>query len=205
MLFVHASASAACRSASEDRAAVLARGDSLVVVVADGAGGMSGGAAAATALVAAVTDACNATAPLRDTATWLRLFEDVDRDLAAGMQGETTGIVVVLSPHGLVGASVGDSAAWIVGDDGVDDLTRAQRKARLGSGRAMPVAFHRERLEGVLVVGTDGLFKYAAPSTIAEAVRGCRPEDAATRLLGLVRLPSGAYQDDVAVVVVAAR
>jgi PPM family protein phosphatase len=99
--------------------------------------------------------------------------------------------------------SVGDSAAWIVGGGGVDDLTLGQRKARLGSGRAAPVSFRRDGLDGTLVVGTDGLFKYATPSGIGEAVRDRSPEEAAERLVEVVRLPSGAFQDDVAVVVVA--
>jgi serine/threonine protein phosphatase PrpC len=100
---------------------------------------------------------------------------------------------------------VGDSAAWVVGGAGIDDLTLGQRKARLGSGRAAPVSFRRDGLDGVLVVGTDGLFKYATPSRIRDAVRDRPPEEAAARLVELVRLPSGAFQDDVAVVVVARR
>jgi hypothetical protein len=50
------------------------------------------------------------------------------------MAGETTGVVVVVSPAGLIGVSVGDSAAWLITGTGIDDLTAGQRRARLGSG-----------------------------------------------------------------------
>jgi serine/threonine protein phosphatase PrpC len=62
--------------------------------------------------------------------------------------------------------------------------------------------FERDLLDGVLVVGTDGLFKYASPDRVVAAVRGCSTSEAAEHLVSFVRLPSGAYPDDVAVVVV---
>jgi serine/threonine protein phosphatase PrpC len=74
---------------------------------------------------------------------------------------------------------------------------------RLGSGRAAPVSFCRPTLDGTLVVGTDGLWSYTTPDKVAEAVRGRTPAGAAEELLPLVRLPSGMYQDDVGVAVVA--
>ena len=54
----------------------------------------------------------------------------------------------------------------------------------------------------MIVVGTDGLFKYASADRIAAAVRGCSPPEAAERLVSVVKLASGAYQDDVGVVVI---
>ena len=92
--------------------------------------------------------------------------------------------------------------AWIARDDGTDDdLTAGQhRKRRVGSGRALPVAFSRPALDGTLVVATDGLLGYAAPTRIAAAARGPDLETAAKELLRLVRLPNGGLQDDVAVV-----
>jgi hypothetical protein len=57
-------------------------------------------------------------------------------------------------------------------------------------------------LAGVLVVATDGLFKYAAPEVIARIVRGHAIGAAAEDLVALVRLRSGKLVDDVAVVLV---
>ena len=203
--YVHARLLASSRQHSEDGAEVFACGDELVVVAADGAGDLRGGAAAGEALVEAVRAAVHdASFDVRDPGRWVRIFVDVDATLSAKMMGETTGVVVVLSAAGVVGVSAGDSEAWIVRPTTIDDLTREQSKVRLGSGRANPVGFERDRFDGVLVVGTDGLFKSASPDLIAAAVRGSSPSEAAERLVGLVRLPSGAYPDDVGVVVVSA-
>jgi serine/threonine protein phosphatase PrpC len=188
----------------EDRAAVFDRGDALVVVVADGAGGTSGGALASESLIeTAKAVAENATLDVHDASLWIALFEEADVALSSRMAGETTGVVVVIGPDGLSGVSVGDSEAWIVGATFRDDLTEHQKRARLGSGRAMPVAFRRPRGDGTLVVASDGLFKYATAEAIAAAVRTGGPvQGAAERLVDLVRLPSGGLQDDVGIAIV---
>jgi len=67
---------------------------------------------------------------------------------------------------------------WFITETGIDDLTCAQTKKRLGSGRAAPVSFYRPRLEGTLVPGTDGLFNYIPMEKLAEVVRGRAPSDA---------------------------
>jgi len=197
---------ASSRPNSEDRAEAFECGEDLVVVIADGAGGLRGGAEASEVLVVAVRTAVHDRSfDVRDPARWLRIFADVDLSLSAKMTGETTGLIVVLSVAGVVGVSAGDSEAWIVRPTSIDDLTKEQSKVRLGSGRASPVVFERESLDGVLVAGTDGLFKYAASDRIAAAVRDCSTMEATEHLVGLVRLTSGAFPDDVAVVVVATR
>jgi serine/threonine protein phosphatase PrpC len=202
--YVHSRLLASGRRNSEDRAEVFERNDALVVVVADGAGGVRGGALASEALVAtAWAVAQNATLDVHDAALWTVLFKEVDATLAAKMAGETTGLVVIVGSKGLMGVSVGDSEARIVSTTSIDDLTADQKKARLGSGRAVPASFYRPGLDGVLVVGTDGLFKYTSAERIAAAVRGGDVAGGAERLVALVRLPSGGLQDDVGIVVVA--
>lgn len=86
----------------------------------------------------------------------------------------------------------------------IDDLTEGQhRKRRLGGGRAAPFVFVRPNLDGVLVIATDGLFNYARPEVIAQVVATHEYLDAtAQALVELVRLPSGSFMDDVAVVLV---
>ena len=54
-----------------------------------------------------------------------------------------------------------------------------------------------------LIVGTDGLFKYATSEQIASVVRDSEVATAPERLTALVRLPSGRLHDDVAIVAVA--
>ncbi len=184
------------RADSEDRAEVVVCGDALVVAVADGAGGVSGGAAASDAFAAAVRAKVATQFDPFDIRAWSELFVETDA-LIARSGGETTAIVVAVAEYGLCGVSVGDSEAWVVANGHADSLTRAQSRVRLGSGRAKPVSFHRRALEGALVVATDGLFKHASARDIARA-----SPMTAERLVELPRLASGAYLDDIAVVVV---
>src|SRR6185295_5190720 len=134
------------RQNSEDCAEVLSTDDRLVIVLADGAGGMAGGASAAAFLVDRVVAALSAASPGMETPNfWAALLRDVDRRLAEGGRGgETTAVIAAISNAGLVGASVGDSEAWVVNSQDVDDLTSdAERKTRIGSGRALPFGFRR--------------------------------------------------------------
>jgi serine/threonine protein phosphatase PrpC len=102
----------------------------------------------------------------------------------------------------ICGASVGDSEAWLILAQGCHALTaRQRRKPMLGTGAAVPVSFCMPWAEGTLLLGSDGLFKYALADTIGEVARGGTPGAACDALVDLVRLPSGKLQDDIAVVV----
>jgi serine/threonine protein phosphatase PrpC len=204
--FRHVLAFASNRVRTEDAAEVFDRGDTVVVVVADGAGGIRGGATASSALVAAVKGTVSEPRlALTDKRLWADLLRTTDEVLAEKRAGEAAGVVVAVGPFGLVGASTGDSEAWMVTATGVDDLTVGQQtKRRLGSGRVIPETFERPRLDGVLVVATDGLCKYAALDVIARVVRSDPIGVASEGLLELVRLPSGKFADDVAMVLVSA-
>jgi serine/threonine protein phosphatase PrpC len=153
-------ASDSFRSAPEDRVAILDVDSGVVVVVADGAGGIPGGGEAADMVVAGVREAVRSGITVLDATTWVRVLQNLDERIERDRQaGETTAVIVAVTEDGEIGASAGDSQAWIVTGDGYDDLTEDQhRKRRLGSGRTVPVAFERPRLDGVLVAGTDGLF-----------------------------------------------
>jgi serine/threonine protein phosphatase PrpC len=192
------------RDRSEDAAEVFERDELTIVALADGAGGIRGGALASGALVNAVRSAVDDTAfVLTEPRSWADLFRATDAALASNRIGETTGVVIVLGPRGLIGVSTGDSEAWIVGSTQVDDLTVGQHtKRRLGSGRVEPTMFERPIFSGVLVIATDGLFKYASSDVIARLVRANAIGTAAEQLVELVRLRSGAMADDVAVVLV---
>ena len=75
----------------------------------------------------------------------------------------------------------------------------------MGSGRAAPVMFFRQYVDGTLVVGTDGLFNYTTAEQIAQVVRGHEPREAVEQLRALVQLPSGNFSDDVGVVILVPR
>ena len=137
-----ARALASPREHGEDRIGVFEYGDALVVVVADGSGGLSGGARAAELLVELVREAVAAPAlgPLRAEA-WVDLLARADLLLEADHDaGETTAVVLAVAERLVIGASCGDSGAWVVHPNGlIDDLTARQyRRLRLGSGRGGP-------------------------------------------------------------------
>jgi serine/threonine protein phosphatase PrpC len=144
-----ATAAASFRERTEDRVLVWPVGEIWVVCVADGRGGVSGAAKAAEAFVAGVrqaidTRAVDPTDPLACVDLLKVLDREIERDPVAG---ETTGIVLAVTPTSVVGASVGDSRAWLFTDVATElteltELTEGQaRKPRLGTGGALPKAF----------------------------------------------------------------
>jgi serine/threonine protein phosphatase PrpC len=202
--FEYVRALASSRPKSRDTVGVFERDEVLVVVVADGGGGMRGGEVASRSLVGVIETAVKdpAFAP-QEMQGWIGLFRATDSALAANEAGETTGVVVVAGPCGLVGVSAGDCEAWVVTPTAVDDLTVGrQTRQRLGSNQVTLATFERTALGGVLVIGSDGLFKFAAAEVIARIVRANAIGVAAEHLVDLVRLRSGKVADDVAVVLV---
>jgi serine/threonine protein phosphatase PrpC len=177
----------------QDRAAVFERGDGLVVVLADGAGGTGGGAQAATAIVDAVRDAARA--------DWGEVLLALDGDPRRLALGQATAVVLSLDATGLLGASVGDSGAWLIRDGAITELTHAQsRKPLVGAG-ASPVAFRAGPLAGgTLLVASDGLLRYAPRASLVTVASDRDLDAAASQLVELVRLPSGELQDDVSIV-----
>jgi serine/threonine protein phosphatase PrpC len=187
----------ATHARGEDRLAVVRLPDRTIFVVADGAGGVVAGAAAAKAVCDAVVAQCSRVLP----ASWADWLSQVDR--AMPHAGLAAAVVVEVADAGrVVGASAGDCEAWLFAEGLAIELTEGQvRKPLLGEGRAVPVGFNVAAAACVLVVATDGLWKYAGRFHIAD-VAAFRPlEDAAAALVDSVRLKSGAIQDDVAVAI----
>jgi serine/threonine protein phosphatase PrpC len=106
---------------------------------------------------------------------WVRVLAQLDRDEVLLHGGQATAVVVVVTADGLDGASVGDSGAWVI------------RGTEIG--------------DGTLLVASDGLLKYAKPADIARIAGGADLQAVAQELVALVRLRSGALQDDVSIVV----
>jgi PPM family protein phosphatase len=194
-------AAASHRAGSEDRLDIVATADASIVTVADGTGGISGGALAAEHVTAGVRARVLAASPVSDPASWASILEQLDREIADDRNaGETTAVALAIFAGEVVGASVGDSRAYLVTPSGAVELTSAQRrKPRLGTGRATAVGF-RAPAEGVLVVGTDGLFDYAKLDDIV-ATLGTPDDDPAAALVDFVRRRHPTLPDDMTVVV----
>ncbi len=190
------------RNPCEDRADVITEEDRTVIVVADGAGGMGQGDVAAESVIREVRANY---ASISSGFGWAQLLSDADRRLTGG---QTTAVVVDLRPDGIFGASVGDSAAWILkgtnSDSNITDLTHAQvRKPLLGSRQAQPMPLMHDGLNthDLMLVSTDGFLDYAERNRIGSLIDQVDFADLPRTLIDTVRLPSGKLWDDTAVVV----
>lgn len=171
----------------------------LILILADGAGGLSGGAKAAEFVVESIKKRINfQTISSEQLCSFL---STLDREMfASGTFGETTCVIVILSEGGAIGACVGDSGALIFSKAGVGNLTIGQmRKPLLGSGQALLSGFNLKRLDGTLLIASDGLLKYTSHEKIAATIAASSFDDAPGKLIDLVRYQSGALPDDVSV------
>lgn len=118
----------AYRDRCEDRIEIIADGDRTLIVVADGAGGTGDGHLAAETVI---REAGRAYGSIDSSTGWSDFLSQVDSCIASG---ETTAVIVDISPNQILGASVGDSCAWVIDGPNVTDLTRTQiRKPLLGT------------------------------------------------------------------------
>lgn len=189
---------------SQDRVAVTEQQGGILVALADGAGGVAGGEEASWRVVAKAEHALSEGVEPTDAAAWCALLGTLDGEIEqSNLGGETTGVILWADANGIAGASVGDSEAWLVLDAGFEDLSVFQRrKPLLGTGEAVPTPFQARPWSGTLLVASDGLTKYAPVEALLAAARGADLEAAADRLVDLVRLRSGALQDDVSLALV---
>jgi serine/threonine protein phosphatase PrpC len=185
----------------QDRAMATPVPGGYLVALADGAGGTGNGAVAAERLMTCVAKLAQNAA----SSDWFEILCEFDYELSTGRSGgETTGVIALINGVGVRGASVGDSAAWLISTSGamVDMTARQRRRPMLGSGEALPVEFEADHRGSRILLASDGLIKYApADQVCAIAMRGSATE-AANELANCVRLPSGAFHDDVAVIIV---
>ena len=170
----------------QDRVRVTHTDRGLALALADGAGGTSNGTETAAMIVNSGFD--NAVAALMT--------------LDGRVPGESTAVLLLVTDE-ITGASVGDSGAWLVGPKDTIDLTHKQHRKPLVGGGAQPVAISPTKLDGTLVVASDGLFAYAKREDIERVVRNTPElEAAAQRLVELVRLPNRTLPDDIAIILV---
>lgn len=188
---------------AQDRVGIFGSDRLVLLVLADGAGGQRGGAEAAERVVESAGAHFHRPGERVDPTLWGAWMRQLDLRLAdeSGV-GESTAIVCVIEDGRFVGGcSVGDSEALLVTAGSVVDLTRDQRrKPLLGSGKVAPQPFFVRREGGTLLLGSDGLFKYAPRDKIVACIRSAPFAELLDQLVDLVRLPSGARSDDVGLV-----
>jgi len=174
---------------------VIASEERTIIVVADGAGGVGNGDLAAETVIREVKS------DQRDIKTaegWEAELRQIDCRI--GM-GESTAVVADLRFDSIIGASVGDSHAWIIHEGELVDLTVNQnRKPLLGSGDARPIAFSFGPLTGTLIVATDGFCNYVKRDQLTRLIAEANLVEIPRRCVEMVRLPSGDLWDDIGVV-----
>lgn len=180
----------------QDRGEYLQFETRTMFVVADGSGGTSGAAQAAEFVIRSVRENIAKLSTAENCFSFL--YELDGQILKASECGETTAVVVVISRDAIFGANVGDSSAWLFSADSSTELTRI-RKPYLGSGVAVPHQFNHKVSGGTLVVGSDGLWKYASLESIERVARTGNSQRLATELSDLARMRSGNFQDDIAI------
>ena len=117
----------------------------------------------------------------------------------------STGVIVELRDGQLLGASCGDSIAWLICNDSVQDLTSAQRRKPLLGNSGTPIAFGPVPFAGRLLLASDGLVNYTSISAIVSAATSSSISDSARLLAELPRLKSGVFPDDVAILLAEVR
>ncbi|MDH3200867.1 MAG: hypothetical protein OEM15_08245 [Myxococcales bacterium] len=161
------------RDISHDRLSVLRDAHRTLIALADGAD--SGGASqAAAALTVRELARCFRNGSLPDNPfDWEMVLQGIDLTVFKDpVASETSALVMIVQQDVVVGASVGDSLAYIVSTVGDSQLltARYRHEPRIGTGMAVPIGFGPVQLDGKLItrraarVDPRGL-----PSTIAAA------------------------------------
>jgi serine/threonine protein phosphatase PrpC len=192
--FETTSITVAYRQRCEDRVEVVELDGGVVIVVADGAGGTAAGAEAAETVVREVTAVASLAC---DAEGWCESLRQTDYRVGSG---EATCVVVARSASGIVGASVGDSRAWLLEDDLIDLTSGQVRKPLLGTGEARPVGFSHPPSQGLLLVCTDGFCNYVRRERLLREILWIDFAVLARKLVEMVRLPSGELWDDIGLV-----
>lgn len=182
----------------DDALYVTKIGDSIWFCICDGAGGMAGAAQAGNYVVEAFKDLTNIDSfdSSDDFESFLR---KVDLELAneSGC-GEATAIVGKLNDTTVVGASVGDSEAWLFNREYDYELSSMQNlKPLLGSGSTTPIGFGPMDVDKSILLGSDGLFKYIK---LEEMKLLLSTKTTAKEIAKLAKQDIGSLQDDVSII-----
>lgn len=189
---------------SHDRVKVVQQDRRTIIALADGAGGMSGAAEAADQVVNSLVKALRREKIDATPCSCAEALAALDQAVASNSRaGETTGLLLVIDDDSVVGASVGDCAAWVVprSNEPRELTVHQMRKPRIGTGRANPVRFGPTSLDGALIAMTDGVADSITGGQLTALVRRVNAEQLPRTLLDAIRLPSGKLTDHATVVV----
>ena len=142
------------RDTGHDRLAILRAADRTLIALADGKGA---GPASRTAAAHTVDELarCFRSGIFPDNSRdWEMVLEAIDQVVFRDpMAGETSALVMLVHEDAVVGASVGDSLAYIVRPEVKPRLLTVHHSSgpAIGTGRARPVGFGPVVLDGKLI------------------------------------------------------
>jgi hypothetical protein len=193
--------SEASGSRSRDRVALLEIGQIHVALVADAAGRSAADRKAADAVVAHVEALRPRRVDCLEASYWVAVLEQIDADLERDPDaGETSVTLVAVLETSLAGASCGSAAAHLFRRDAFLELSSGRhREPLLGSGNATATGFGPAAFEGTLTLASQGLLAHAPFRAIWDAALLPDLRMASTAMASLPRLASGAWPDDVSI------
>jgi hypothetical protein len=139
---------------SHDRLSVLRDGHRTLIALADGTDSSAGAQTAAARTVNELARCFRNGSLPRDPLDWVMMLEAIDHVVLGDPEAEETSALVMLVQQGVVvGASVGNSLAYIVPAVGEARLLtdRQHRTPSIGTGLARPVGFGPAQLDGKLI------------------------------------------------------
>lgn len=184
----------------DDRLYVAKVGGSIWFCIADGAGGTGSGDRASSYIIEAFAELTRIS-DFNSADDFESFLRAIDLGLASeGFGGESTALLGKVENGIVVGASVGDSDAWLFNHEYEYLLTSLQYvKPLLGSGKSIPIGFGPIRIDLFLLIGSDGLFKYSKHQDIRSQVLN---GSTAVEIAALAKKETGKLQDDISVILI---
>lgn len=185
---------------NQDFAAHFSKDGVDFLILADGVGGQGGGGVAAQYLVDFVSQNVSKN-NLHQPFFLQNLLGAADHMINNHAKaGKTTAIVIAVEDNEVYGSSAGDSEAYILENNCLTSLTDGQDlNGFIGSGHAAPISFKKIFTDGVLILASDGLWKYAQPQNIIKELSSSRQKASSARLADLARMQSGHLNDDISI------
>jgi serine/threonine protein phosphatase PrpC len=163
---------------SHDRLSVLRDAHRTLIALADGKGSSQAAQTAAARTVDELARCFRSGTLPEEPQDWVMVLEAIDHVvLSDGDAGETSALVMLVHQGVVVGASVGDSLAYIVSPAGDKKLLtkRQHSQPRIGTGLAVPVGFGPTPLDGKLITRRAARFEPREAPRTAGSLRWSVP------------------------------
>jgi PPM family protein phosphatase len=172
--------------------------DSIWFCISDGAGGTGEGEAASYYVVEAFKELVHINS-FDNSEDFEGFLRGIDKELSCESHGgEATAIIGKVINGTVMGASVGDSEAWLFNLEYDYELTSLQNiKPLIGSGSSIPIGFGPINLDQSMLLGSDGLFKYTKHTEIKNLLSNSVK---AKNIAELAKNETGKLQDDISAI-----